>query len=109
AMLPALVTLARSAVDHQARELAIALRSLGDPSAEEAVAHLLGTGGEDVQVEVVRALGALGGVASVEPLLPLATGLMVPRAVKRAAREALRGIRSRLGPADAGRLSLVAL
>jgi HEAT repeat protein len=109
AVLPALLRLAGRARNEHVRELAVAFEEMGDEAAESVLVDLLVAGGEAVPPEVLRALGSLGSAASVEPLLPLATELIVPRAVKRAAREALRAIRSRLGTADVGRLSLVDL
>lgn len=88
---------------------AAALGDIGDPRAEAPLLRALAEDApDDARREAARALGRLGTVRAVEPLLPLARS-MVPGALRDAARDAVRGIQSRLEGADAGRLSLVQL
>jgi hypothetical protein len=52
------------------------------------------------------ALAEIGSVASIEPLLPFATGLLVDRPLKNEAKEAIRRIQGRLPGAEGGQLSV---
>jgi HEAT repeat protein len=86
--------------------VATALAQLGDPRAEPALVRWLGRNNEAVCIAAARALGTIGTVAAVEPLLPHTKGLLTDADLKRAAREAIEKIQSRLGDVEAGRLSL---
>jgi hypothetical protein len=70
----------------------VLLRLLSDPSA-------------DVQYASAESLGAIGSVAAVERLLPVAEGLGRTQ-LRQAARAAIGRIQSRLGHVEAGRISL---
>lgn len=73
---------------------------------EGALIELLSAHEPSVKVAAARALGAIGTVRAVEPLLPLTEGLLTDGAVKQAARQAVHEIQRRLGPVSAGSLSL---
>lgn len=100
-----LCALTRDEPAELAQAAAVALGVLGDARAEPALIALLGHREERVQMAAASALGALGGIGAVEPLLPLTRGLLHAD-LHAAAREAVRRIQSRLGDADAGRLSV---
>jgi len=104
-----LVTLAESAADAEALAIADAFAEIGDASTEPILLRWLAAEDADLRVAAARALAKVGTAASVEDLLALAGSLMPRPALRDAAREALRAIRSRLGPVDAGRLALVDL
>jgi len=70
---------------------------------------LLSPGVDPIEVELTRALGVVGRAESIEPLLSLWGNANATRSVRRTAREALRGIRARLDPVEAGHLSLAEL
>jgi hypothetical protein len=80
---------------------------LGMPEAEASILPLLARPSQSVRLEAVRALGRMGSTTAVEPLLKLTQGFSTSGALKAAAREAMVQIQSRLGDAEAGRLSLV--
>jgi len=82
-----------------------ALGSLAPPGAEILLTRALADPSADVQSAAAEALGLVGSVAAVEPLLPLTRGLG-RAALRRSARAAIASIQSRLGDVDAGRLSL---
>jgi len=82
-----------------------ALEKLGDARAEPALIALLGHSDDAARTTVARALGVLGTVKAVEPLLPLTKGLL-QTGLHAAACDAVRRIQERLGDADAGRLSM---
>lgn len=92
---------------------AAAVRALGQladhPAApggtEQHLLQLLGDPSDDVQRASAEALGAVGSVRAVEPLLGL-TGGLGRAALRQAARGAIAQIQSRLGDVEAGRLSL---
>lgn len=105
-MLPRILERARGAAGSEAQAIASTLRAYPGPETEAALARLLHAGEAAVRIEAARTLAVIGTLASVEPLLPLARGLLVDADVKRAAREAIQAIRARLGSVDAGRLSL---
>ncbi len=77
---------------------------LGETGAEPGLLRLLERDAEGVQVAVARALARIGTIRAVEPLLALAKN--GSGAVREAARLAVLQIQSRLGDAEAGRLSL---
>jgi HEAT repeat protein len=89
---------------------AVALGDIGDPLAQASLLRLLGRQSPELfqgefRNQAVLALGKLGNIDAVEPLLPLANSVL-PGALRDAAREAVRRIQSRLGEAGAGRLSV---
>lgn len=92
--------------DELAVSFAEALGQLEDPRAEPDLVHLLARPVPALQCAAAVALGRLGTVRAVASLLPLTEGLLRDAAVKDAAREAVRAIQGRLGPVEAGRLSL---
>jgi len=85
--------------------LAAALGSLPAAGAQGVLIQLLSDASPVVQHASAESLGAIGSVAAVEPLLPLAEGLGRAQ-LRQAARAAIGRIQSRLGEAEAGRLSL---
>jgi HEAT repeat protein len=98
----------RHAQAEEATVRAAAARALGArarPDTEPALLGLLSDDSPDVQQASAEALGLFGSVAAVEPLLPLAESVLRPR-LRQAARGAIGRIQSRLGNAEAGRLSL---
>lgn len=107
ARLPLLVRCAGSHDSSLAAAAARAFGELGDGSDERVLLPLLTRDDDHVQLAAVGALGRIGTVACVGPLLSLTSGLRLPGAVKEAAREAIRRIQARVGPVDGGRLSLV--
>jgi HEAT repeat protein len=84
---------------------AAALAQLGPATAEATLIGLLSDPSADVQLASASALGEVGTVKAVEPLLPNAQGFGRAQ-LRRAARAAIGSIQSRLGPAEAGLLSL---
>ncbi|HEY3444914.1 MAG TPA: HEAT repeat domain-containing protein [Myxococcales bacterium] len=82
-----------------------ALGEIGDPRGQAPLLRMLSHEDSDVRHAAVLALGKVGDIQAVEPLLPLANTVL-PGALRDAAREAVRRIQSRLGEADAGRLSV---
>ncbi len=86
--------------------VAKALLALEDPQSEPALIGLLSHDAAEVRKAAAQALGKFGTVAAVEPLLPLTEGVLASAELKEAARTAVRQIQGRLGPADAGRLSV---
>lgn len=107
AALPRLLEPRPDAHPSDIRATAIALRKLGDSAAEPILIEWLGSPVSAVAAASARALGFVGSIAAVEPLLPLARGAWGASEVRAAARDALRRIQSRLGPVEAGRLALV--
>lgn len=93
--------------DAAAADLAGAVAGAGDMAAEEGLLKLLAREAAEVRAAAAHALGQVGSVRAVEPLLALTSGLLASPSVKQAAREAVTQIQSRLGDAEAGRLSLV--
>jgi len=84
---------------------AAALAQLGSATAEATLIGLLTDPSADVQLASASALGEVGTVTAVEPLLPVAQGFGRAQ-LRHAARAAIGRIQSRLGPAEAGLLSL---
>jgi len=95
--------------EHEAVRAAAAttLGRLPRGPSEAALIGLLLDPAEPVQRASAEALGSVGSVAAVEPLLPLAEGFGRAQ-LRQAARGAIGRIQSRLGNVEAGRLSLVA-
>lgn len=58
------------------------------------------------QIAAAQALGAMGTAAAVEPLLPLARGLLVDPTLKRLASAAVTNIQARLGQRERGAVTL---
>jgi HEAT repeat protein len=87
-------------------DAATTLAALSPEQAEAALFLLLADPSAEVQRASAEALGRVGSVAAVEPLLPLARAL-VPSSVRHAARDAVARIQSRLAPVGAGALTLV--
>jgi hypothetical protein len=83
-----------------------ALGALGDPAAEADLLTLLARPSDATQLAAATALGQIGAVTAVEPLLALTEGLFRDGDVREAATEAVRRIQARLGPVEAGRVSL---
>jgi hypothetical protein len=104
-----LVELAKDADTAEAVAIARALAAIGDASTEPILLRWLASEEVELRLAAVHALARVGTAASVENLLALADGLLLRPSLRVAARDALRAVRSRLGPADAGRLSLVEL
>lgn len=75
--------------------------------AEDALMSLLGAESAELKVPAIQALGAIGTVRAVEPLLPLTEGMLTSPALKQAARAAVQSIQGRLGDVSAGSLSVV--
>lgn len=86
---------------------ALTLSQLESSRIETTLWQLLVDVEEDVQTAAAEALGEVGSVAAVEPLLLLSKGLGRAR-LRQAARGAIARIQSRLADVEAGRLSLVA-
>jgi hypothetical protein len=103
-----LCRLAKTADTETATALAIALGKIGDSTAEPTLLDLLDQEDDELQTAAVEALGHAGTTAAVEPLLEL-TGSFLNSDLKRAAREAIARIQSRLGDVEAGRLTLAEL
>jgi hypothetical protein len=82
------------------------LGSLESPPIERCLLQLLAGEETEVQIAAAQALGTVGSVSAVEPLLPLTKGFG-RGPLRDAARGAIASIQSRLGDVQAGRLSLV--
>lgn len=104
-LLEAVIDCTRSQHDSVRAGAARALSAFAQPHTEPLLLELLSDVSSDVQQASAEALGLFGSVAAVEPLLPLAESLVRPR-LRQAARGAIGRIQSRLGDAEAGRLSL---
>jgi HEAT repeat protein len=89
-----------------AQAIAEALGELRDPRAEDTLLSLVRREEPAVQRAAVAALARVGTIRAVEPLLPLARGLLVDQALKEDARKAVRWIQGRLAGGDAGALSV---
>jgi hypothetical protein len=83
----------------------LASPAAANPQAEPVLIALLSDASADVQRASAEALGVFASVAAVEPLLPLAEGFGRSQ-LRQAARGAIGRIQSRLGNAEAGRVSL---
>jgi len=87
--------------------LAEALGKASGAAGESMLLDLLKADAVAVKVAAAKALGAVGTVRAVEPLLPFTQGLFADGELKDAARDAVRGIQARLGEVEAGGLSVV--
>ena len=84
-------------------------RLCGAVEAQESVAALMtqiDVGPSELQIAVANALGQIGAIEAVEPLLTLTQGLKAA-GVKKAAREAIARIQSQVSGAEAGQLSVL--
>ncbi len=106
ASVPPLLALATDADPATVQAVAEALGKLGDPQAGPTLLRLLGHDSIEVRRAAVTALGLAGTIAAVEPLLGVSEGMLADGELQQAAREAVARIQSRLGNAEAGRLSL---
>ena len=108
--LPPLLIQLLAAMDLLSDEMVLALARAAawrpGGASEEILLRLLGRDNVEIRIEAAKALGQIGTARAVEPLLALTTGLLASPSVKEAAREAVARIQSRLGDAEAGRLSL---
>lgn len=102
----ALTRLAAKASPQEAVLVARTLEEIGDPSGRPALRDLLRAPDEPVRTAAARALGVVGGLEEVEPLLRVAEGR---GGTARAARLAVESIQARAGGRQAGELSLVEL
>jgi len=89
-----------------AEACATALGLMRDARAQPALLGTLANGSLRAQVAAANALAEVGTIEAVAPLLALAGGLLTIGPLKEASRTAVRAIQSRLGDAEAGRLSL---
>ena len=105
ALVPVVLECARSPEAAVRAGAAAALAQLGPATAEATLIGLLSDPSADVQLASASALGEMGTVTAVEPLLPIAQGFGRAQ-LRRTARAAIGRIQSRLGPAEAGLLSL---
>lgn len=106
---PPLASLRAAAQRGDAAIAAAVAASLGysrDPGAPPLLVSMLATEHSDTQLAICGALGQVGGRAEVEHLLPLTKGLFADGGLKRAARDAVATIQSRLAGAGAGHLSI---
>jgi HEAT repeat protein len=85
---------------------ATALGALGDVRAQPLLLRLLATGDTDAKAAAARALGRVGTIEAVAPLLEQARPLLLNGGLKETLRGAVRQIQARLGDAEEGRLSL---
>jgi hypothetical protein len=100
--LEALCALAEGCADAAlGEELAGALARLGGSRVEGALLSLLACEPAQIKRAAAEALGKVGTIRAVEPMLPLAKGVL-SGAAGAAAREAIRSIQERLGDAPAG-------
>jgi HEAT repeat protein len=101
-----LVVLLERADPATASAAAAALASLGDAKSETALLEVLTGTERDVRLAAVRALGKVGTVRAVEPLMRLAESGHADAETRDGVRDAIRAIHSRLHGAEAGQLSL---
>jgi len=83
-----------------------ALGKSGGPEAEEALLDALGRGAPDLRIPVIEALGHTGSVRAVLPIKNAAEGPDSDADVRRAARQAVAEIQSRLPGATPGQVSI---
>jgi HEAT repeat protein len=105
ALADGVVACSRSTRESVRAAAATTLGALALPDAEPLLIGLLSDDSAHVQRTSAEALGTIGSVAAVEPLLPLAEGIARPQ-LRQAARGAIGRIQSRLGDVAAGRVSL---
>jgi HEAT repeat protein len=85
-----------------------ALEAIGDPKAEPCLLDAVRHEAAELRIAAARALGAVGTVKAVEPLLHELDTKRLDGESRRALREAVSAIQSRLAGAEAGQLSLAA-
>jgi HEAT repeat protein len=95
AMLERVCAMIAGSRERLAGSIAKTLGQLGDPKAEPTLIKLLSYDSEQVKVAAVQALGQVGTVSALEPLLPLTKGLQLSGRIKEAAREAVHRIQAR--------------
>jgi hypothetical protein len=104
ALLDDLVSMLPTQDEDLAEALASAFQEIGGPRAEKALIELLATTEAPPALKAAaEALGRIGTIAAVEPLM----ALLEKGLAKDAARDAVRAIQARLGDVGAGRLSVV--
>jgi len=99
--------LAQTNAPRLAEAVAVALGRLGDSRAEPSLLNLLVHESTEAGLAAARALGEVGTIQAIEPLMSLAEGTRARGALKAAARDAIRKIQGRTGNAGAGRLAVV--
>ena len=87
---------------------ALALGALGQPAAQPALGGALASAAPPVRAAAAAALGRIGDAGAVPPLRAAAASSSADGALKRAVRQAVAEIQSRLTGAAPGQLSLVA-
>jgi HEAT repeats len=85
-----------------------ALEAIGDPKAEPRLLDAVRHEAAELRIAAARALGVVGTVNAVEPLLHELDTKRLDGESRRALREAVSAIQSRLAGAEAGQLSLAA-
>lgn len=106
ARLPLLHSLVWVFSDGERLALIDALVRLSHPRCEETLLVLLGAKSGEVQRRAARALGMVGSLRAVAPLLPLTRSLLSRGGLTEAARDAVRAIQARQGDAREGGLQL---
>lgn len=86
-----------------------ALASLADVRAERHLLDALRREASELTTAIARALGAIGTVAAVQPLLELQTQARTSAETRQALREAVAAVQSRLAGAEAGQLTLASM
>jgi HEAT repeat protein len=89
-----------------AADAALALGETGNPEAEAPLIHALRTGRSDIRTAAAKALGRIGSAAAVLPLKEAEANLSWDDELRRAARQSIAEIQSRLPGASRGQLSL---
>jgi len=107
AFLDRVVGLAEGSGDPLAEAVAHALGEIGGPREEPVLLGLLTRHATPVRRAAAVALGNVGTIGAVEPLLPFTKWILTPD-LETAAQEAIARIQARLGNPEAGRISLTA-
>jgi len=105
--LAALVKVLAAEANEVGAEAAQALATLGQPAAQPALLAALASVSAAVRTAAAGALGTLGDAGAVAPLRAAASAPAADGALKRAVRQAVAEIQSRLSGAAPGQLSLV--
>jgi hypothetical protein len=105
----ALIVLLETADPQTASAAAVALALMAEVVAEGPLLRAMQSEARELRVASVRALGAMGTAAAVEPLLALLSGRRLDAETRQAIRDAVAAIQSRLAGAGAGQLSLAAI